>query len=374
MAMPISLELQKVHPVDPEVVPATPIGPDASDLAGKTPEKDRENPDVPYTNTSLYKAMLPVFWSLRFCGLGYVSPRDKHITTQGKSALTFSSISGRVYSSVVLIVLCLNVGRTALVFTGGAAFGPQPLFGNIILFGWVTLCALNAMAMYRICHREHQYLRKFFLGLHELMLCTGHETGCLRYVNIRVLVTTVVSWMLVFVNMGFAAYLLFYTALMDTVLVPATPDFQHVTVVRVLYMILLLYLSAAWMIPTALLFNLCLVLYLSLSVFNSTFKRDNLRLLQLERYRTWHNRLSELVDVADDMFSLQVATALVIKVLLIILTLYNVIWYPDLNSDPLAILANAFWLTSGFAFLTILAVGGGMINHAVSIDHGTMSR
>ncbi len=330
------------------------INPDGTTVIdGNVRDKTKRNGDTPFTQTPVYKAILPMLWSLQIWGQGF-------FMDQGRCSPR--SVIGRVYSSLVLVILWLNVGRMALIFAEGEVSGFL-LFGKIIVFAWMFLCALNGLVMYRLSHTRLS-IDKFFFRLQHLM-SKGNST-CLHLVHSRTLVTTLLSWIFHLINISFIGYLVFYTHMLDIALIPATPDYKHIKAVRILVMALYAYLSAAWVFPTAFLFTLCLALYINISKFNSAFKEDKHRLLQMERYRTWHGHLIELVDLTDDMFSMQVACTLLVKILLETLTLYNMIWYPGLSSDPLVVLTNAFWLTSGFAVLTTVAVGGAIINHVVS--------
>ncbi len=364
MATHISAVTSKVHPVNPDETQDAHMDTNESDVGDPKLTKMTLNLNVPYTQTLMYKAMIPMFWSLRICGLGFVL--DEQNTTSAWAAKKQSSQSfraDRVYSSIVQLILWLNVGRMTSSFLGGGEFGPE-LFWKIIAFTWMLLCALNALVMYRISHTKN-LMGGFFLELQHL-LSKCHPDRCLRFVHVRIIIATTLSWIIIVINVIFYGYLLFFTTMVDNTLAPATPDIKHITVVRVLCMLLMLYLSAAWVLPTAFFFSLCLVVYRTICGFNTNFRNDNCRLRQIERYRTWHNHLSQLVDLADDMFSPQVASTLITSVVNITLILYNIIWYPGMNSDPLVLLSNSFWLSSGIVILIILAVGGGMINHVVS--------
>ena len=84
-----------------------------------------------------------------------------------------------------------------------------------------------------------------------------------------------------------------------------------------------------------------------------------------EKFRLEYQSLTRVVDKIDRFVSLHNAAVILFAVCMIILVVYNLIWYPTINKDLVLSLANAYWLTQSILGV-LFAVGAGiMVNQAV---------
>ena len=127
-----------------------------------------------YSETSLYKAMKPLFISLKIVGLyhsrnyGSVTECMKKVecNQQGTShkplKVTKRNVSvSQVYSWFIFIVLLLGFIRMIPMYIGNFSFS-YILFTKLMVHTYVLLCVLGNVAFLRASHR-YEGLPKFFI-------------------------------------------------------------------------------------------------------------------------------------------------------------------------------------------------------------------
>ena len=79
-----------------------------------------------------------------------------------------------------------------------------------------------------------------------------------------------------------------------------------------------------------------------------------------------HRRLIQRVEQVDYFLSGFNGAVYVIIVSLMVLTIYNVCWYPMASSTFILIIANVFWILLGLLELSVVMIGSMMVNQSVS--------
>ena len=100
--------------------------------------------------------------------------------------------------------------------------------------------------------------------------------------------------------------------------------------------------------------------------FSTDCEKSPVLAADIERYRRKHMSICHLLDLTDDKLHVITGMAIAVKILLMCLILYNIIWYPAILAEPVVALMNFFWAISGVIFLGIISVGGALVNDVVS--------
>ena len=146
-----------------------------------------------------------------------------------------------------------------------------------------------------------------------------------------------VTWLLAGLNIIFCIYLTFGPHVQDLILyhLSIEDDPNKILAMRIINGVVQSYLILAWITPSALLFTVAK--FLAWKFSHSTAKICELRdTTCFERIKKHHQKLCNLVDHADDVFSMQIAATFLGSLMLICLILYVLIDDEDVFSMQIA--------------------------------------
>ena len=331
-----------------------------------------------YDNSLLYHAMRPLIWSLWITGMYFErEPSDEdwadmeeehRPVDQTRKSRRKRHPAYMIYSVIVLVILWLNLMRTCSGLAMEETLGPV-LFIRVLLIAWSGLCTLNYTTMFLGCLNTSSGLTGFFIRWRRFQ---NSEYGQLdlKYARKNILLYTTACWSCTVIQLGVFGYGLYFLHPVHVTMTPLPENYPGLDVYRALYLVVHFYLSAAWTFPIAMEFFLSVLL-------SKEYKRCNRALSTaidkhgqmtscLETYRVWHHHLCALTQNVDSIVGLQTGGMLVTCMVEVCVILYNLIWYKELASDSVLLSCFVFWLFTATGKLGLIAIGGVIVNEAVS--------
>ena len=212
-----------------------------------------------------------------------------------------------VYGIIVIIFLSTNVIRWCMAVNGDDTFGVMLIY-KLMNMTW-GLETLGHCIGFFIASLSYKRLPEFLAEWDKLRLqCVNNATSLKKQTDI----CTAVTWLLAGLNIAFCIYLTFGTHVQDLMLYPLSIDDDPSTILamKIINVVVQSYLILAWITPSALLFMVAK--FLAWEFSHSTAKirelRDKCNTTCLERIRKHHQKLCNLVDHADDIFSMQISS------------------------------------------------------------------
>ncbi len=250
-----------------------------------------------FTDTPMFKAMYPFFFSMKLVGLFHV----KEFSPSGKVTKSF------LYSVIVMIILGLQVCQNGFVFNLNDSFGPT-LFTKVLFCSWHINCALNNVGCFRACY-YYNHIPALFM---KWAIIRHPTTDCFKYTRRKTVAYTTVCCLGILVNIGFTVYGLYYTSIFDNALQPIGPTHPFVNIYKGVIVVVTVYLSSAWIFPVALTMLVCSVLHfefttLTKDLMDCASNMTSVAELDLDTHRLRHQQLCRLVGHADDFLSLHLA-------------------------------------------------------------------
>jgi hypothetical protein len=246
-------------------------------------------------------------------------------------------------------------------------FGPI-LFQQIAFIAWSLFCAISATCISILSLRQNG-LHTFYLQLQYLTDCFA-SAECGQYARQKTTMYTVVGWLVLLVNMVYGGYGLYGTPAWESILYPITLSSPYYYVAAGVYLIVHLYLSAAWTLGAVFTFLVCKIIYHEFVTFNKALKqvtsgrkdvKDN-----IQRLRSWHQHLCHLVETADDMLTVEIGAGFVLYIVIECVVIYNLIWDQNVSSDILSLVTVISWVLLSMFHMALLSVAGGIVNEVVS--------
>ena len=275
----------------------------------------------------------------------------------------------KIYSACVTVVLWLNIIRMTTIFTPGDQMG-SALFWKLILFLWAVMCAcLNAVTFYA---NLSGHLKE---GLKDMSAFENNEV----FVRRRAVIINGICWFVLGIDMLSSVYIFCWSSngSAATFLAPVgtliPKDRVNMGAIHSYSLILMVFFNTSSLLPVMLDYLLAMTIARQFQRIQERFEKSltsnsmSLDPDSFERFRLEHQSLTRVVDKIDRFISLHNAAMILFAVCMIILVVYNLIWYPTVNKDLVLSLTNAYWLTQ--AILGVLfAVGAGiMVNQAVGL-------
>ena len=319
-----------------------------------------------YTNTPLYKAFMPLMFSLNLLGLHH----HRRIDTE-KSGHSRTLSACQIYCWTVTIVSWLLVIRCVATLRFVDGFGPQML-SNLSLLVWLFLCASNSTTFLKSCHSS-QNERKFFHGFTKLNRFGGSFV-CPIKTKKYIFCGTIITWVVVCFNLSVGFYLIFRTKYFDLMILGSVTESNtgaSITL-KAIYCFFLLYLTPLWIFPSTLQMSVSILLYQEFNLFRDSFRskmsKDKRYLgtsIELERRRFL--LMLRIVEAADGCMSLHQSASIVCDIAKLCLLLYNIIYYPSVAEDPVVVGVSVFWLVYDVIDLSVVIISGVIISSSVSI-------
>ena len=316
-----------------------------------------------YTNTSLFKAFYPLFFSMKMTGLYFVRQYPEPGRCRPGSLFPTPS---QMFATGCLIIHWLNAFRSLCGFTSNDQFGSE-LFWKIVYLVFSNFTSLNAAIFYIACYRS-DWLPELFIyweGLQRLPKKSYLECG-----RKQVLIV-VFAWTFLVMFVGSSVYLALFGDMLDMRYWPFTPDMPYFQDVKLAFIILDFLAYSAWLFPMVLTCGICALLFKEFLVINneiSTILGDQEQLAaRIPLIRARHQDVCKLVEKADKFLSFHIAASFVSHIFMLCLVLYIFMSDVRKNPDPIVIIICLSWILITAAYLSIGCVTEAMVNTQVNL-------
>ena len=341
-------------------------------VTSETMEVNAELEAVP-----LYRAFKPFIWSLRLFALGfyrtYTRPQHDEVRCSStKSPCTPSTriTASWVYSFVIMILLIGSALRLCLAFVGFSSLNNELLL-VVLSVAWMFQCAINAVTMYR-AFLQYYCLPTFFFKWQDLH---QHDRDMSSYINSTkkyLAVTLTICWLIIAMQMSFGLYNVFKTEMYDIATLPFVRGSKIFPYIQAALALMLFYFYGAWILPAGFFFMICLVLRWDYKYSRREFYRlsvNDVSLIRegsIENSRVVHQKVCQLVETADYIFTLQVGNIFATGIIKFTIIIYNMLSWTEVHENPQFFATHFFWLLTAGVSLGLTATGGALVNHTVS--------
>ncbi|XP_069102991.1 uncharacterized protein [Argopecten irradians] len=326
-------------------------------------DSDVENQHVRQSN-ELYIAMRPLFLCMTFSGTfdHWKIQRGRHSCKTSISKYLFC------YRIFIFVLFVVNFIRYFPTYMEIKSFGPD-LLTKLMVHFWYILCILNALACYKMVEDPDRVTKLLqIMGKYQDRLEISEKKTICNSIGKITNASLGLGWFFNIGNVVFAGYMLFQSTIFDNFIAPFTNQNSMSVLIKAVYLLMHLLLSCTWIFTCIATMIFSLTLYHFLKRF--THKIEKLKTtsapevqIKLESYRKQHNALCEMIDVADDTFSLYVASSLTISVSLALMLMYNICWYQSIRSDVGQLISHIFWLMAVISNLSVVTITTSLINH-----------
>lgn len=335
---------------------------DNQDPIGEASLKDIKG-QTSCVSVPLYVAMKPFIFSMKLFGLFFQPESSTHECR--RRCLNFHCLE-KTYHTSVIVILSLNLIRLLTMFNREDEFGPL-LFSKISYFAWFMLCYINYCCMHYACSNSSA-LDSFLQSWHEINSeMTNTAVGVYRK---RTIAYTTVAWIVFGCNVAFGAYSTLESFVLDITLAPFTADTDYIIYMRIMCIFMHVYLSASWVFTY---FFALHIMEISCGEFKKFHRDFHSRIsskrefsADMECYRLWHQQLCDLVSSGDNAISFHTGAHLALNLVIMIMILYNLIWWPQILQDPSVAFMNCFWFMAAFLKVSLTFVWTGGIDDVVS--------
>jgi len=330
-----------------------------------------------------------------------------------------------IYSCIVLALLWLNVVRLVTIFTSKDELDAA-LLTKVVSYLWVITCTLMHTSYFVACHTGdlHNIIDELAIRSNRKLTdkkmkidrnVTMQENGVinkkqhtsvidvssgdsltrsspisdytskdrnlhLTFVKRRIIVCTLVAWIVTIVNSIFVSYVLMATSIMDSHITPVNTYIfiSNSVPLKIVYMIILVYISAAWSFPPAMTFFVSVCIGREFTSVNRLFEESLVLNMQsnedrggelvgrVEWFRIRHQKVAQLVSRADTCLCFFYSSSFIGHIAVAVLTLYVVIFFPEFRATPLVTVVGMFWIIISLCELAVASAGAVTVSNAVS--------
>ena len=339
--------------------------------SSKTGDCNRNTKESNTDELPIMKACYPLLFLMKLFGL-FHTENDHQNDTKGRR-MNFS----KCYSLLVIGLLFVNSCRMLAIFTGNEKYGLD-LFSKIIEVAWYWLAMSNAI----ICFPINKHLIKFMKEHAKLNENTKDilELSKSNVVHFRKMVVKVLVFSLfcLALDNGTVGWALFQTDYKKTRMVPYSNDFSFWPdlALKIGFLVVYLFTSAAWMFPMALFVVLCRILTAAFNNVNNQIqhliekwnevedKSDMCK--ELEKLRRWHQHVCRLVLLGDQCTSAHIAVSFCVNLVNSMLLVYSIMYDIDeISKGGLAVISiMVFWSVTSLGALGLELTTGALVNSA----------
>jgi len=312
---------------------------------------------------AVLKCFSPLLNSMKVFGLYFTQPSG---TT--KSQLPRKWSGGRIYATVVLVVVWLNVGRMFSVFHKTDKFGVFLLL-KLAAISAAFLSAFQQTACFVACQTGN--LDQVFSD------ATLPKSDVARYRRLAV-IHTILCWVSVLADANI--YLLPVFIMDSTLNSSMTPFGVHVIITdhliilaKLMTALLFILADFAWFFSHSVNYMVSSILYDQFRTLNKDFHnavghRGKFQ-GRIREFRRRHQKLSQSVQNADQFMMISNVAGFCCQILNVIMILYCSIFFRDetIGHHVMSAIMYVYWLASTLFGLTLTACQGIVVNHAVGI-------
>ena len=295
---------------------------------------------------------------------------DHQMSNDTRSARIWNKFF-RYYLLSLVIVHWVNFARILTIFTKQNQFGVI-LFGHLQYALWYVLTASTITAMHVACKSGK---------LSEAMMQIGKNSSeSKKLLRKPALIITSFAWVILMTYIISDSYPFFWPGdnVDNNILTPLftlinPPNDAVVMAMKVICFLIGCFGNANVVLPIA--FHLILTMTFTREFYdlNEQFKsKTELHFTNL-RHNNWfpdrcleHRSLVKRVELVDCFLSGFNGAVILSFVSLVVLTIYNVCWYPIANSTYILIVSNVFWICLSLLELSVVMIGSMMVNQSVS--------
>ena len=308
------------------------------------------------SNKRIAHVFKPFFISAQLAGLYY----PVKYTPVGKQKWTLT----RVYCAGNMCLLWLSFVRTLAIYDYSNEEFNAILFFKLVASLWVLLCAVQATTLYLSCSEKFP---KFESLWNEIVKA---DDSC-YHVKLRrnITIYMIIGWLLVCLNVLTLVYAMFMTDLLVVYMLPLTSDNRYYIIYQIFLSGIILWQSISWIFTPILLIVFTKYFIYKYQLLEEKIKNDakdsQMEASNLRLYRLEHDKVTQLVQRADDVMNPCAAGVILCNIAIICLIMYITIWNSDANTKPVSMTANFFWIISSSICMSIFVVGGHRINYRV---------
>ena len=318
---------------------------------------------MPKRKTTIEEGLRPLLASMKLFGLYYSRRSEDAGDDPGVKSRRWNAY--RVYAVTVVILLWINAIRLFTVFTKEDHFG-FALFHKLILVIWFFQCAISQSAFYAAS----------FSGRLAVVFRRQLDDSCAKRVRKVATVHCVITWSVITVGSAFSIYILCFTdGVWDMMIAPFQSHIliSDPLIPRVIGSCFIFHIMAAFTFSQVMTFVLAMMFCYQ---FKNVIQTLGLRLdnqqrhvsdSDIETFRQKHQEISMNVDYIDDTLMFSNASAFCCQLFCVIVMLYILIFYHSEMNYSVVIAACVFWMFLSSCGLTLMAAGGIVVHHYVSI-------
>ena len=339
----------------------------ASFAAEARKEKNSHTPELNDTaykesTNELYQTLRPMFLTMKVFGVYYLDG-----ASLGKGLLARVSFG---YSVAVLIMMLGNLAMDMALVAGFRTLDDIVVRGAFRVLD--IYIASHCVVMFLNCLRKNAW-REFFMMYHVVQdgdwFVDDHNH---RQLKKRVYVYVAICWAAILCNIGFGTYFVFWTNLSQHLIFNVSKDNVQLMIAKCFFTMILVYISAVWIIPIALLVVINDLLATIFKVFNEKLaqrvKDCPMNLCDcIGQLRDKHQDLTNLTLTADTLLAGLAGMAIVFNVMIICCFSYAMIYNPFNFSDPLITVGQVFWLVTSLLIIFMSTITCSCVNGEVSM-------
>ena len=252
---------------------------------------------VRLNRTHFYKAIKPLFLGQMISGCFFT--RAERENKWSKS---------RIYCTVILLILFLNMIRSLTAFNASETFGTVLFFKIKITIFWYESFS-RALLGYMMCMWKKGGLEEFFVSLDRICYIDGiidYEIRLKRLMKLFI----AYSFLLTFCNVAFTSWGLFgpqeLQNLHDAFMAPLPSSAPGLVAAKIFILLLIFFNSLIAGFTLGFFSVVCYILYREFAYVCVTFKRavsqDGEFTADLDKFRIVHHKRCKLVEAADGLF------------------------------------------------------------------------
>ena len=315
---------------------------------------------VHYTSSPMYKAFLPLLYSLKLGGMYH----ERDAIRKSKRLTSCSQF----YSFLVTIALWAAALITVYPLKNFTSVNPTSfgILNSILLY---FQCAVNVGCLLSASYSEKGW-KKFFISFSSLDKYGGVYTDSNWFKKVTA-VFCFITWLLFIIVSVFSFLLLFSAPLQSSaiaLLLNSVTDIYYLS--RVLTLLSLLYLSFCWLFMNCLLLLIGVLVYKECKLYRVSFSTKSNQLgcshMVFENERKRFIEITRIVKAADSFLGIRNASALSFNVINICVLLYILIYNPDVARDQENFPTYFFGIVMCLSDIVIVCISGILVISGVS--------
>ena len=336
-----------------------------------------------YSNSRLFRAMRPLFWSLTIFGMYFTrkygplkecclkvkssKTGESYTKTRRKKRVTVSMI----YAWCLFVAYAVFYLRLFSVFAvGDLAFGTE-LVNKLIILTWFTITIVTFIMCMRASYR-YEGIPKFFVELDNMtsQLPSSAVDKLEQYLNKATWRAVSLAWFFIMIAIMLVSYAIaLHPALMEPLFAPLTVDHPNLVIMQIVAGLFQPLANALFSFGLATDFIFSYMLYRMFKCWGDKFRAKcsaGITSSEFAQEQINHQKLCRLVGHVDDFLSLYKASAFTGNIAILLFITYNLIYMPAHFQEPTVIFFHIAWLIIGAVCLMSACISGVMVNTVVS--------